>query len=138
MFGTKNRAPLLKNAIQPEMFAYLGGICRKLGCKTYCVGGTDNHVHIACTLPRTLTVSKLMEEVKKSSSVWIKNKGDMYRTFAWQAGYGAFSLGKSQLPQVIKYIENQSEHHRSRNFREEFIELLERYGIEHDNQYLWD
>ena len=138
VFSTKNRDRWLKHNIQPELFAYLAGICRTAGSNAYRVGGTEDHIHIACTLPRTLTVSKLLEEIKKSSSIWVKNQNDNLRSFAWQAGYGAFSLGESQLPLLLRYIENQREQHRIITFQEEFLDLLDRYRIEYDKRYLWD
>jgi putative transposase len=138
VFSTKHRQPLLAEDIQPQLHAYLARACRALGSQAYRVGGTDNHVHIACSLPRTLTISKLMEEIKKSSSIWIKDKDENCRNFSWQAGYGAFSLGQSQLPRLLQYIDNQHEHHRKQSFEEELIELLQRYQVDYDERYLWD
>jgi putative transposase len=138
VFSTKNRERWIRNSFQPKLFAYLAGACRAVGCKAYRVGGTEDHVHISCTLPRTLTVSKLLEEIKKSSSAWVKNQDEKLRSFSWQAGYGAFSLGESQLPQLLRYIGNQSEHHRIVTFQEEFLEFLKRYGVDYDERYLWD
>jgi len=138
VFSTKNREALIENKLQSSLFAYLAGACRALGCEAYRVGGTKNHIHIACTLPRTLSVSKLLEEIKKSSSSWVKQQDDRLRSFSWQAGYGAFSLGQSQLPVLLRYIENQREHHRKHTFKEELLDLLQRYGIDYDERYLWD
>ena len=138
VFSTKNRNRWIGDSVRPALFAYLAGACKAAGSRIYRVGGTEDHVHIACTLPRTLALSKLMEEIKKSSSAWIKKQDDSFKFFAWQSGYGAFSLGKSQLPQLLGYIDNQDEHHRSRTFKEEFQDLLNRYNIEHDKRYLWD
>ena len=138
VFSTKNRDPLIVESIRPGLHAYLAGACRAIKSEAYRVGGTEDHVHIACTLPRTLTVSKLLEEIKKSSSVWIKDQQAEYRSFSWQAGYGAFSVGESQLPALLRYVENQREHHQKRTFKEEFTELLEKYGIDYDERYLWD
>lgn len=138
VFSTKNRQPLIPEAVQVPLHAYLAGICRAQGSQAYRIGGTDNHIHIACTLPKTLPLSKLMEEVKKSSSVWIKTQHERCENFAWQAGYGAFSLGQSQLPKLIRYIENQPEHHRKQSFEEELLELLQRYQVDYDERYLWD
>jgi hypothetical protein len=106
--------------------------------EAYRVGGVADHVHIACTLPRTVPVSKLLEEIKKSSSAWIKQQASTSRGFAWQAGYGAFSLGQSQLDALIAYIDGQDEHHRKRTFKEEFVEFLKRYGVDYDERYVWD
>ena len=138
VFSTKNRTDTIPPNIVKELHAYLAGICRSHGSEAFRVGGTENHVHIACTLPRTLTVSKLLEEIKKSSSVWVKNRSPLSRTFTWQAGYGAFSLGHSQLDALIHYIDSQKEHHRKKTFREELLELLQKYKIEYDEKYLWD
>ena len=109
-----------------------------MNSEAFRVGGTDNHVHIACTLPRTLTVSQLLEEIKKSSSQWIKKQGEASRQFAWQGGYAAFSLGQSQLSALVRYIDNQREHHRTRCFEEELRDLLEKYDLAYDERYLWD
>ncbi len=138
VFSTKNREPWINPDIRAELHAYLAGCCRNIGAMAYRVGGVSDHVHIVCTLPRTVTVSKLLEEIKKSSSTWIKQQDPACKSFAWQAGYGAFSLGMSQLPDVIAYIENQEEHHRKRSFREEYLEFLERYGVDFDERYLWE
>ena len=90
------------------------------------------------TLPRTLTQAKLLEEIKKPSSIWMKRQEQRIPHFSWQAGYGIFSLSQSQLPALIQYIDNQEEHHRKRTFKEELLELLEKYGVEYDEKYLWD
>jgi putative transposase len=138
VFSTKNRNRWITDSIRSQLFAFIAGVCRTAGSKAYRVGGTEDHIHIACTLPRTLALSKLLEEIKRSSSAWIKKQDDKFEFFAWQAGYGAFSLGKSQLPQLLCYIDNQKEHHRVRTFKEEFQDLLDLYHIEHDVRYLWD
>ena len=138
VFSTKNRKRWIDSEVRPNLHAYFAGACRAIHSEAYRVGGTDDHVHIACTLPRTLMVSKLLEEIKKSSSAWMKTQGNQYEGFAWQAGYGAFSLGQSQLPAILRYIDKQEEHHRNRTFKEEFLEFLKRYRIEYDERYLWE
>jgi len=138
VFSTKERKRFIQPGIAKELHAYIARVCRALGSQAYRVGGMEDHVHIACTLPRTVSVSKLLEEIKKSSSVWVKRQDRHLRDFAWQAGYGAFSFGQSQLPAVVRYIDTQQQHHRSISFREELCELLDRYGVEYDDQYLWD
>jgi len=138
VFSTKNRKPWISESLQPQLHAYLAGACRTMGSDAIRVGGTDNHVHIACTLSRTLTVSRLLETIKKSSSQWIKKQDQANREFAWQAGYGAFSLGQSQLPALVRYINNQREHHRVRSFDDELRNLLQKYGVAYDERYLWD
>jgi len=138
VFSTKNRKPRILGALQPQLHAYLAGACRALGSEALRVGGTEDHVHIACTLPRTLTVSQLLEEIKKSSSKWMKNQDEANADFSWQTGYGAFSLGKSQLPALIRYIDRQPEHHRVRSFDDELRELLRKYDVAYDERYLGD
>ena len=138
VFSTKNRENWIPQDIHQDLHAYLAGASRGQGSEAFRVGGTENHVHIACTLPRTLTVSKLLEEIKKTSSAWMKKQDTRCQEFAWQAGYGAFSLGQSQLDALIQYIDNQQAHHKTKPFKEELIELLQKYAIEYDERYLWD
>ena len=138
VFSTKNRQPWIAQHLQPALHAYLAGACRASNCEALRVGGTENHVHIACTLSRTLTVSQLLEAIKKSSSQWIKKQNEAHRQFAWQGGYGAFSVGQSRLPALLRYIDNQREHHRTRSFDDELRDLLQRYGVAYDERYLWD
>jgi REP element-mobilizing transposase RayT len=120
------------------LYPYLASICRDCGSPSHAIGGTADHVHVACSLSRTLTVSKLLEEIKRSSSKWIKTKGPKLRSFAWQNGYGAFSIGQSQLAALRGYIAGQKDHHRVRTFQEEFREFLKRYHIQYDERYVWD
>jgi putative transposase len=138
VFSTKNREPWIAEPVRAKLHAYLAGACRALGSEAYRVGGTDNHVHVGCALPRTVTVSTLLEEIKKSSSQWMKQQDGVAEGFCWQAGYAAFSLGQSQLPALLRYIDNQQEHHRVRTFDQELIEILKRYGVDYDDRYLWD
>jgi len=138
VFSTKNRENTIHKHLRGELHAYLAGICRARGSEAYRVGGTGDHVHIACTLPRTITMAKLIEEIKKPSSIWMKQQPSGFANFAWQAGYGIFSLGQSQLPSLLEYIDNQEEHHRTRSFSEELLAFLGKYGIEYEEKYLWD
>jgi putative transposase len=129
---------MITAGLKADLHAYLSGICRAMGSQAFRVGGTENHIHLACTLPRTLTQSKLLEEIKKSSSAWIKKQPDGPVQFSWQAGYGAFSVSQSQLPALIRYIDGQEEHHRIKTFEQELVELLKKYSVEYDEKYLWD
>jgi len=138
VFSTKNRANIIPEEIEKKLHTYLAGTCRANGSNAFRVGGTANHVHIAYTLPRTMTISKLLEELKKSSSKWIKAQHTECKNFSWQAGYGAFSLGQSQLEILINYIDRQHEHHNNLTFEDEFLNFLQKYQIEYDEQYLWD
>jgi REP element-mobilizing transposase RayT len=138
VFSTKNRQPWIDTGIEEELAKYIGGICRDLGCPSHKIGAADDHIHIACSLSRTITVSKLVEEIKTGSSKWIKTKGNRFRDFAWQNGYGVFSIGQSQLDDLRRYISNQREHHRRTSFQDELRQLLAKYEVEFDERYIWD
>ena len=138
IFSTKNREPFLDPEIRPRMHAYLATICRDLGGQGYRVGGVADHVHIVSTLPRTLSQASMIEELKTTSSKWIKGIDARYTQFHWQRGYGAFSVSPSQLDAVIQYVETQEEHHRTRTFQEEYRDFLRKHEIEFDERYVWD
>ena len=120
------------------MHKYLATVVRNCGCECYRVGGVADHVHIAVRLSRTITVASLIEGIKSPSSKWIKTQGSEFRDVAWQSGYGAFSVGYDGLDSLISYIDNQEEHHRTKTFQEEYLELLKRYGVKYDLRYLWE
>ena len=138
VFSTKERYPFIQPDVEPELFAYMGGIIKKTGGIPYLINGAADHVHVLSSLPRTVTLSKYIEDIKRSSSRWIKTKNGMYQKFAWQNGYGAFSVSSSRMDSVKRYIAGQKEHHRTATFKEEFLAFLQKYGIEYDEQYLWD
>jgi len=138
IFSTKHRQSLIDDDIKTSLFEYLGGICRGLECNPVIVGGYHDHVHILCLLSRKITQMKLLEEVKKQSSKWIKTKGEAYSNFYWQDGYGIFSVNPGEMDVVVKYIGNQEEHHRHRIFQEEFRAFLEKYKIDFDERYVWN
>lgn len=138
IFSTKNRKQTIPNELEKELHAYLSTTIRALGCNAYRVGGTRDHIHIACELSRTITVGSFVEEIKLSSSKWMKQKNNQSHDFAWQAGYGAYSIGQSQLASLIKYIEKQKEHHKKKTYKEEVLEILRLFNVEHDERYLWD
>lgn len=138
VFSTKHRQRWIDVDIEPRLVKYLAGACRKLGCSAHKIGGTDDHIHIACSLARTLSISKLVEELKTGSSKWFKTQGDRYATFAWQNGYGAFSVGQSQLDDLRRYIANQREHYRILSFQDEFRAMLTKYQVDFDERYVWD
>ena len=139
IFSTKNRYPFLSDeAIRNEMHAYLGGICNNLNCPVLLVGGIYDHVHILFNLSRNIQTAKLIGEVKRESSKWVKTKGGMLEKFGWQNGYGAFSVGKSEIEKVKAYILNQEEHHRKKTFQDELRQFLIEYKIEFDERYIWE
>jgi putative transposase len=136
VFHTKNYKLLIHEDIEEELHSYLGGILRNCKSIPFQIGGTSNHVHILCTLPRTMSLADLSEEVKKSSSKWIKTKGSRYRDFYWHEGYGGFSVGWSQVETVKKYIQNQKKHHYKVCFMDEYKRLLDENGVDYDEKYL--
>jgi REP element-mobilizing transposase RayT len=136
VFSTKNRNPLIGPAIRGELHAYLGGILKKRGCSFMTCGGVDDHVHLLFDLPRAISVSKIVEDLKSSSSVWMKTKG--ISGFYWQTGYGAFSIGRSEKDGAERYVRRQEEHHRKLSFQDEYRQLLTEFGIPFDERYIWD
>ena len=138
IFSTKNREPWLDRQVRQRMHAYLATICRDVGADLVQVGGVADHVHIVTTLPRTISQAQLIEQIKKTSSKWIKSLDVRYHGFFWQRGYSAFSVSPSQLDPVLEYVDNQEEHHRTRIFQEEYRELLRKHGVDFDERYVWD
>jgi len=139
VFSTKDRRPFLKDpALREKMHAYLMGICKKQDCPWLAVGGVEDHVHIACRLSKTMTVSALIKELKQSSSVWVKSEFKGMAAFHWQNGYGAFSVSPSHLAALVRYIGDQENHHRRESFQDEFRRLLRKYNVDFDERYVWD
>ncbi len=138
VFSTKHRLSLIDDEIENELHGYLGGICNKLECHVIKVGGYNDHVHILCMLSKKVTLMKLLEELKSHSSKWIKTKGEKYKNFFWQNGYGAFSVNPSEVDRVIKYIANQKEHHKKKLFKDEYRGFLKKYEVEYEDRYVWD
>jgi len=137
-FSTKNRKPLIHSPEEHELHSYLGGICKKLDCQPIKIGGFTDHVHILCLLSKRIALITLLEELKSHSSKWIKTKSDTLKNFYWQDGYGAFSVNPSEVDVVIKYIEDQHEHHKKISFQDEYLAFLKKYQVEYDERYLWD
>jgi putative transposase len=138
IFSTKDRFPCLDPITRQNLFAYLSTVARNSKCETYRVGGSADHVHLAVRLCRTFTIAELVEELKTSSSIWIKMQRPGLHKFSWQRGYGAFSISTNELDSLIAYITNQEEHHKVKTFQEEYLALLEKYGVPYDTQYIWD
>jgi putative transposase len=138
VFSTKYRQELIHPPVEAELHAYLGGICKKLECPPIQVGGYTDHVHLLCMLSKKIALMKLVEEVKSHSSKWIKTKGEGYKNFYWQDGYGAFSVNPSEIDVVVRYIVNQKEHHSKKTFQEEYRTFLVKYQVEYDERYVWD
>lgn len=137
-FSTKNHKPFIDDTIDISLFEYIGGICKGLDCNPVKIGGYHDHVHILCLLSRKITQIKLLEEIKKQSSKWIKTKNNKYSDFYWQDGYGIFSVNPSEIDVVIEYIANQHEHHKKVSFKDEFRAFLKKYKVEFNEKYVWD
>jgi REP element-mobilizing transposase RayT len=138
VFSTKHRRNLIDNNIEASLYEYLGGICRGLECNPVRIGRYKNHVHVLCLLSRKIAIMKLLEELKKQSSKWIKTKNMLYSDFYWQDGYGIFSVNPKGIDKIIEYIENQHEHRKQFSFQEEFRAFLHKYNIDYDERYVWD
>ena len=138
VFSTKHRKEFITPQIEPDLYSYLGGIARNNQSKLLAAGGTADHLHLLVSQSKNIALCDLLEEIKKGSSKWIKTQDVSLGDFHWQDGYGAFSVGASQVPDVKRYLENQKVHHQKKTFQEELIELLRRYGIDYDEKYLLD
>ena len=138
VFSTKDRFPFIGGSIRPMLHAYLATVIRNTGCDCLRAGGVADHVHLAVQLSRTITVAALVEELKTSSSKWIKTQSPELRGFAWQRGYGVFSVGPSDLDALLAYIENQEGHHQTRTFQDEYRAFLMKYRVACDERYVWD
>ncbi len=138
IYSTKNRQPFIAPPIETELNSYLGGICNKNECQALKVGGYVDHVHILCMLSKKITLVNFIEHLKVHSSKWMKTKGEEFRNFYWQDGYGAFSVNPTQIGTVIKYIANQHEHHRKKTYQDEYRGFLKKYKVEYDERYVWD
>jgi REP element-mobilizing transposase RayT len=139
VFSTKDRRPFLRDkALREELHRYLGGILANLQCQPIIVGGVEDHVHLLCALSRTCEAATMVKEVKRASSLWLKSRVPDRNGFAWQKGYGVFSIGFSQIGAARNYVAGQEEHHRKVSFQDEFRALRRRYELEFDERYLWD
>jgi REP element-mobilizing transposase RayT len=139
VFSTKRRTPWLRTAdLRAELYAYMATILRQLECPAMVINGMEDHVHVLCLLSRKTRIMDLVKDAKTETSKWIKRHPRGNTGFAWQAGYGVFSVSESNIPQVRSYIENQAEHHRRTTFQDEFRELCRRHRIEWDERYAWD
>jgi len=136
VFSTKERRQTIAPEVQDCLWAYIGGIAREHGMTALAVGGTGDHAHLLVAIPATLAVATAMREVKSGSSRWMHETCAMPE-FAWQEGYGAFSIGYSQIEATVQYIAGQAEHHRRRDFQAEFLAILKKHRIEYDPRYVW-
>ncbi|MGH9761662.1 MAG: IS200/IS605 family transposase [Blastocatellia bacterium] len=137
VFSTKNRIPYISQDIEQRVRAYIGGVARKHRMTALEIGGIEDHIQALVTAPAPFSPSEIAKYLKGDCSKWIHAELPRFGAFGWQDGYAGFSVSKSNLPAVIRYIRNQREHHRKRTFQEEYRELLDKHGIEYDERYLW-
>ena len=135
VFSTKNRADLIVPDIETSLYSYISGILNGNNAKLIIANGTTDHSHFLVSLGRN-DISELIGDIKRDSSKWAKEQG--LRDFYWQRGYGAFSIGQSQVPAVTRYIADQKIHHQRQSYEDEFRELCLKYGVEIDERYCWD
>jgi len=137
-FSTKGRRPLITAGLQARLWPFMGGIARKNDMKALAIGGVEDHVHLLLSLPSTLSIAKAIQLIKGASSKWVHETFPEHQGFAWQEGYGAFTIGVSQVHPTVAYIDSQAKHHRRRTFQEEFLAILKKHGIRYDEGCLWD
>ena len=137
IFAVQNRFSLIKKDWQEELYRYISGIVQQNNHKMLQINGMPDHVHLFLGMRPSQSLSELMQMVKGSSSAWINKKGFTKSKFSWQAGYGAFSYSKSQVPKVIRYIQNQEHHHKKKNFIEEYYAFLKAFEIEYDERFVF-
>ncbi len=138
VFSTKNRADLIVPEIENDLFGYMHGIVENNSSKLIIANGTTNHVHLLVSLPKKIDIPELIGDIKRGSSSWIKKQSTRFDDFYWQKGYGAFSIGQSQVEVLTNYIKRQKVHHAKQDFKDEFRALLKKYEIDFDEKYVWD
>lgn len=135
IFSTKHREPMIRTETRPQLVSYLGGLTRELKGKAYGINGTNDHVHMLISLPPNVCLSDALRFLKANSSGWVNDKWK--KAFAWQLGYGAFSVSKSNIREVVRYIANQESRHRRVGFKTEFVDFLRKHEIDYDERYIW-
>ena len=136
VFSTQGHLPLITSEIKKELFAYMSGLVKELTGKPIIINGMADHVHLLILLPPNISISDAMRFVKANSSRWFKER--FGKKFAWQKGFGAFSVSRSNVDAVAKYIKDQEQHHKGFNFKKEFVSLLDKNDVEYDERDLWD
>jgi REP element-mobilizing transposase RayT len=138
VWSTKNRLPVITPEIKPRLHAYLGGILAKVDAAGLCVNGVEDHVHVYASLPSTITIADAVSVLKSNSTRWVHETFPDTEAFAWQHGYGAFSVSLSEDERVRAYILGQEAHHRQRSFQDEYRAFLRRHNMEWDERYVWE
>ena len=138
IFHIKNTSVKIRNDEKKSLYAYMGAIFKDNESIPILINGTNDHVHILCSMSKNISLAKLTEEIKRHSSRWIKTINQHYKSFAWQGGYAGFSVSQSLHDKTKQYISNQEKHHKRITFKEELTAFFNEYGIEYNEQYLWN
>lgn len=138
VFGTKHRIPWLVGEVRPGLYAFVGSSLKEMDCQPIRIGGITDHIHLLLRLSKNHALSRVIERVKTDSSLWIKTQGSFFGDFAWQNGYGAFSVDSSRLQIVLNYVSNQEAHHQGLLFKDELGEMFVTHGLEYNEKYFWD
>ena len=138
VFSTKNRECVLPDDLRADLHAYMGGTLNGLGCVPIEINSEPDHVHLLFVMTRTVSLSDVVGQLKKSANDWLRERGPAFVHFHWQSGYGAFSVSQSAVEEVRDYIRKQREHHQHISFQDELRALLRRYEVEYDERYVWD
>lgn len=138
VFHIKNSSIAIRNEDKRRLYAYVGSVIKSNQSIPVAINGTHDHIHILCVMSKNIALAKLVEEIKRHSSRWIKTLDKYYTDFAWQGGYGGFSVSSSIHDRTKRYIDNQEAHHKKMTFQEEYLMFLKEYGVEYDEQYLWN
>jgi REP element-mobilizing transposase RayT len=138
IFAVKGRSNFIQNEWSSELYKYIAGIVNGKYQKLYSINGMPDHVHLLIGYKPSISISDLVRDIKSNSSAFVNRKMFIDQKFQWQSGFGAFSYGKSQISDVIRYIENQQEHHKHRTFRDEYIQFLEKFDVDFDSDYLFE
>jgi len=138
VFSVKRRQNLIHNDWKEELYKYICGIVNGKEQKVYAIGGVADHIHILLSIKSNIALSDLVRDIKANSSKWINEKGLVTGKFQWQEGFGAFSYAQSQLDTVIAYINNQEQHHKKKAFKDEYLELLQKFNVDYDDNYLFE
>ena len=137
VFAVKYRDAVISQSWRQELYKYITGLIGNRGHKVYAIGGMSDHIHILISLSPKQSISELVLEIKRASTLWIKDRGYVKCQFAWQEGFGAFSYGMSQINNVVRYIQNQEIHHAKRSFRNEYVSFLELFNVEYNEKYIF-
>ncbi|MBI1247718.1 IS200/IS605 family transposase [bacterium] len=138
IFSTKNRESWIADDWSMRLYEYISGTLRNKGCHLIIGGGMTDHIHLLVSMSRDVSLVDLVRDIKANASRWVHDSIVGCSSFAWQAGYAAFSVSQSAIPDVRAYIENQKEHHRTRSFQEEFIAFLQKHNVEYDPRYVFE